>query len=237
MVGMLNQSGFEAIGVKDGVEAMIQMEKHKPAVAIFDVALPSIFGFELCDRLKNSSQSSEVKVILIASIYDKTKYKRAPTSLYGADDYIEKHHIEDVLVKKVNRLLSPAGAQSQAREEELTPPPPPEVAAVREQHAQEMRREEIPQIQQPSGMDTKQAEAARRFARIILSDIALYNQSTVEEGIKNGNFEQLLSEELKEGRELYNSRVPAEVRESLDYFAEEMVNFIEKKKRLMEMGG
>jgi predicted Zn finger-like uncharacterized protein len=237
---LLSGAGFETVTASDGVHAMMEIERHRPAVAVLDVALPSIFGFEICDRLKNDQRSSDVKVILIASIYDKTRYKREPASLYGADDYIEKHHIQDALTKKVNRLLSPISQPPGVkvpREEERFMPPPPSELSTREKHADRMREEEIKQFVAPSPVDNQQVEAARRFARIILSDIALYNQGAVEDGIKKDNFQQVLSEELKEGRELYNSRVPEEVRSQMDYFADEMEKFIEKKKQIMEMGG
>ena len=44
------------------------------------------------------------RVVLVASIYNRTGYKRRPTSLYGADDYVEQHHIPDALVGKLERL-------------------------------------------------------------------------------------------------------------------------------------
>ena len=79
-------------------------------------------------------------------------------------------------------------------------------------------------------------EAARRFARIILSDIALYNQGAVEAGVRDGNFEQALAAELKEGRDLYNGRISGEVTATGDYFAEEMSKFVEKKRQTMGLG-
>lgn len=50
-------------------------------------------------------------------------------------------------------------------------------------------------------------ELAFRLARAIISDIALYNQEKVKEGIKNDNIFDLLQEELKEGREHFYTRV------------------------------
>ncbi|TYO98485.1 hypothetical protein EDC39_10685 [Geothermobacter ehrlichii] len=50
-------------------------------------------------------------------------------------------------------------------------------------------------------------ELAFRLARAIISDIALYNQDKVREGIKNDNIFELLEEELQEGREHFHSRV------------------------------
>lgn len=238
--GILSEAGFETITATDGVQAMVEIERHKPAVVVLDVGLPSIYGFEICDRLKNDERSKDIKAILIASIFDKTKYKREPTTLYGADDYIEKHHIQDTLARKINRLLSPVApspATRVPREEESFMPPPESGIPARQQQAEQMRKDEVAAPPSAAPADSQQVEAARRFARIILSDIALYNQSAVEDGIKSGRFLDMLSEELKEGRELYNSRVPAEVRSQMDYFADEMEKFVEKKRQIMEMGG
>ncbi|HWB73464.1 MAG TPA: hypothetical protein VG755_00885, partial [Nannocystaceae bacterium] len=44
-------------------------------------------------------------VVLVASVYRATSYKRRPTSLYGADDYIEIHHLGDALPTKLRALL------------------------------------------------------------------------------------------------------------------------------------
>ncbi|MDT8418991.1 MAG: hypothetical protein RQ754_01015 [Desulfuromonadales bacterium] len=48
---------------------------------------------------------------------------------------------------------------------------------------------------------------AYRLARAIVSDVALYNQDKVAEGIKNDNIFDLMDEELNEGREHFFSRV------------------------------
>ena len=50
-------------------------------------------------------------------------------------------------------------------------------------------------------------DQARRLARAILSDVALYNRDKVEEGIKNDTIFEVLTEQLEEGRQHFNSRV------------------------------
>lgn len=55
-------------------------------------------------------------------------------------------------------------------------------------------------------------DLAFRLARAIVSDIALYNQEKVKEGIKNDNIFNLLAEELEEGREHFYSRTAAEMK-------------------------
>lgn len=54
-------------------------------------------------------------------------------------------------------------------------------------------------------------EAARRLARAIASDLSLYNEEKVIEGIKNDNLFDVLAEELEEGRALFQSRVTPEL--------------------------
>ena len=50
-------------------------------------------------------------------------------------------------------------------------------------------------------------DLAFRLARAIVSDIALYNQDKVQDGIKNDSIFELMGEELEEGREHFFSRV------------------------------
>ncbi len=50
-------------------------------------------------------------------------------------------------------------------------------------------------------------DLAFRLARAIVSDIALYNQDKVREGIKSDNIFDLLAEELEEGREHFRTRI------------------------------
>ncbi len=57
-------------------------------------------------------------------------------------------------------------------------------------------------------------EQARRLARAIISDVAIYNREKVEEGIKSDNIFELLTDELEEGRQHVISRVSPGLAES-----------------------
>lgn len=61
-------------------------------------------------------------------------------------------------------------------------------------------------------------DKARRWARTIVSDISLYNQEKIREGIEQDNLFEVLAEELQEGRELYESRVAPEILETTRFF-------------------
>ena len=54
-------------------------------------------------------------------------------------------------------------------------------------------------------------DLAKRLARAILSDVAMYNPEKVEKGIKNDSIFDVLKEELEEGRQHFFSRVSPDV--------------------------
>ncbi len=289
----------------EGVEALKKATEMRPQVMVLDVGLPGIYGFELCERLKDDNQTSEMKIILLTSTYDMSRYKRTPVSLYGADDYIEKHHVADELALKIRKLIHPeeyAEAPAPAPEAEPAPPAPdappaairqPATPAAPVRPAAKKSEEDmfspssllkmdteapaasassassasassswldtfIQQAQDGAAMapdsimlessifekgegdipsvdesDPRAVEKAKRFARIIVSDIALYNQETVSTGIRNGNFFELLKEDVEEGRRLYENRVPETIRRKKDFYQEAFDNFIEAQKKIV----
>lgn len=54
-------------------------------------------------------------------------------------------------------------------------------------------------------------DQAKRLARAIISDIAIYNREKVERGIKEDSIFELLAEEIEEGRQHFQSRVTPEI--------------------------
>jgi len=241
---VLAMEPFEVFTYNDGKTAFAAIEQLKPDVVLLDVALPSMYGFEICEAIRKNPAISTCKLILLASIYDKTRYKRAPNSLYGADGYIEKHHIPDSLVGMIYNLVSgqksvePAGKQKQPAEEEGQTAP--EWLSKGDIAAQEAVREELKKDEElatsvpaaPFRPELPEAHVkARRLARIIVSDIALYNQVAVEEGVRKGTFYELLADDIREGRALYTRRVSEEIRQAASYLEDAFEELIAKKKR------
>ncbi len=72
-------------------------------------------------------------------------------------------------------------------------------------------------------------DLAFRLARAIVSDIALYNQEKVKEGIKNDNIFELLSDELKEGRDHFYSRIAPELADRDHLFDRAVVDVMIKQ--------
>lgn len=71
-------------------------------------------------------------------------------------------------------------------------------------------------------------ERAKRLARLIVSDIILYNQDKIAEGIKNDNLFEVLDDAIEEGRKYYEQKVDPEVGKERDYFNWALVDLLVK---------
>jgi hypothetical protein len=65
---------------------------------------------------------------------------------------------------------------------------------------------------------------ARRFARLLVSEIKLYNEQKVRDGREQGNLYERLREEIDRSRQMYDKRVAPNVATRYDYFHHELVN-------------
>lgn len=88
------------------------------------------------------------------------------------------------------------------------PPAPPVAAPVR------------------SPEEERRHEEAKRFARLLVSEIRLYNEQAVQAGKTGRDIYQRLKEDIDRSREMYEQRVPAEVRAQSNYFFDELVRIL-----------
>jgi DNA-binding response OmpR family regulator len=92
----INASGFIAVTASDGEEALQKFESEAPQLALLDIILPKIDGFELCRKIR---QESNMPIIMLSSKKEDTD-KILALGL-GADDYIEKPFSPRVLIAKI----------------------------------------------------------------------------------------------------------------------------------------
>jgi hypothetical protein len=126
---------------------------------------------------------------------------------------------------------------------EVAPPPAPSVP-LEAQPGIEPTRTEVPEAAATEDVDvatepvpvgepqpmTEEEEAvhadAHRFARLLVAEIKLYNETDVEAGRKDGNLYQRLREDINRSREMYEKRVHPSVKERADYFHSEVVRVL-----------
>ena len=233
IISLLTKEGYQIITASDGIDAMVKAMKELPFLAIIEVALPKIYGFEVCRRVKLRSETKEIRVILVASVYDKKRYRREPESLYGADDYIEDHHVSEFLLTKINALKGVKPKEKPEEKKEEIEKPKEELKQREEEVIEQKVEPQITtqQVITELPLLDERTEKAKRLARIIVSDIYLYNTMKVEESIRNSNFYTAFAAEIKEGLKLYENRVSQEVRAISDFYKEAIEGFIENKKK------
>jgi hypothetical protein len=66
-------------------------------------------------------------------------------------------------------------------------------------------------------------DAARRYARLLVSEIRMYHEPSVDEGRRARDLRARLGGEIDRARRLYEERVPRAVRERSDYFEQELI--------------
>ena len=79
-------------------------------------------------------------------------------------------------------------------------------------------------------VESREYDEARRLARLILSDIIIYHVARVEQGIRDNNFFEVLRDEIEEGRQYYDSRVPLRVRRDTEIYTETIQQFVQMKR-------
>ena len=97
--------------------------------------------------------------------------------------------------------------------------PPPDVTPADEEPASEGGPSLSPE-------EETRHEEARRFARLLVSEIKLYNERDVEQGRESGDLYRRLKEDIDRSREMYEKRIAPDVRAAHDYFHEELVRIL-----------
>ncbi len=222
VMSQLMEQGFLVLPVPNGVDTLVQAMKELPFLLILDAALPKIDGFEIIKRLKEKEETRGIKTILISSKTDESRLRKNPASVYGVNAYIDDDDVSVSLTNTVAAVISgkapveePAPAPAAPKPEPKAAPPAPKPAP------------------KTAPVATQGPEKARRLARTVLSDIDLYDPEKVLESIRNGKFEAVFGEELREGLKHYQSRIPKEVRAQGNFFQESLDAFIAKKKEIL----
>lgn len=118
----LEGDGFRVLEAEDGTTALVLAREHAPDMAILDIMMPGMNGFELTRALRKYSEIP----ILILSAKSQDNDKILGLNL-GADDYIAKPFNPVEIVARVKAQLRRAARNSSdaitVRELSLTPPP------------------------------------------------------------------------------------------------------------------
>jgi twitching motility two-component system response regulator PilH len=100
---LLRGIGLEVTVASDGMEALEQIQSHRPDMVVLDIVMPRMNGYELCRRLKADPSTQSMPVVLCSSKGE--EFDRYWGMKQGADAYIAKPFQPTELVGTVKQLL------------------------------------------------------------------------------------------------------------------------------------
>lgn len=100
---VLGPRGCEIIPAKDGEEGLKKISESKPDLILLDLFLPSIGGFEVCERLKKDPETKDIPILVITA--SGAKYLEEQCRSAGVNGCIRKPYAVGDLIAKVNALL------------------------------------------------------------------------------------------------------------------------------------
>lgn len=150
--------GYDIVSAGDGEEALAMAIKERPALIVSDVMMPKISGFDMLDILRSTTETRDVKVIMMTALSSEDQRQRGEA--LGADRYLVKSQvgIEDV-VRTVHEVLGDAPEPTP-----VAPAPAAEPAAANAPLAAPTTQQDAPAVTLPSPAEIVAADAqARQF--------------------------------------------------------------------------
>ena len=89
----------------DGQEALDLVAKERPDVLVLDLNLPKVDGLEVCRRLKGAPETENLPIVMMTAAFPSVDDADRGLTL-GADEYVVKPFLREVLVHNVERLLA-----------------------------------------------------------------------------------------------------------------------------------
>jgi CheY-like chemotaxis protein len=100
------ESAYDLDVAYDGETGLAHARQTPPDLAIVDVFMPGVDGFEVCEQIKADPTLASVPVILLTSLPDGAKPSGASGAAPCAEGYLEKPVRPAELLRQVGRFLS-----------------------------------------------------------------------------------------------------------------------------------
>ena len=115
VVYTLETTGFQARGFEEGKSFLEALALETPDLILMDIMLPGEDGISLLKRLKNSSKTRDIPVIMVTA--KGVEYDKVKGLDLGADDYVTKPFGMMELVSRIKAVLRRSGAAKKKAED------------------------------------------------------------------------------------------------------------------------
>jgi DNA-binding response OmpR family regulator len=107
LVFRLQNEGFEVRSAEDGPAALAAAHEKAPDIAVLDVHMPGLSGFDVCRMLRTDPATSAIAVIMLTASVQEADV--ATGFDVGADDYLAKPFNPRELVSRIEAVLARTG--------------------------------------------------------------------------------------------------------------------------------
>jgi DNA-binding response OmpR family regulator len=87
----LQAEGFDTKRVANGEDALATAVSYKPNLVLLDVMMPKVSGFDVLDILRNTPETTNLKIIILTALSQESDKERAKA--LGVDDYLVKSQV------------------------------------------------------------------------------------------------------------------------------------------------
>ena len=114
-VRVLRNAGFRTIEAANGRDALLLADREQPDLALLDIHLPDIDGFEVCRRLRQNPKLASLAIVQTSATFEGAEY-RVRALEGGADTFLSDPVEPTVLVATLRAMLRLRRAEAQLRE-------------------------------------------------------------------------------------------------------------------------
>lgn len=100
---LLERNGMNVVTAKDGVDAIAQLQEHKPDIMLLDIEMPRMDGFEVATLVRHDERLKDLPIIMITSRTGEKHRERAMS--IGVNQYLGKPYQESLLLDTIAQLV------------------------------------------------------------------------------------------------------------------------------------
>ena len=95
--------GVELLVAENGSDAIKSIREEKPELVILDVMMRGMYGFDVCNTIKNELGMKDVYFLMLTA--DGQEFNRQKSKDVGTDDFMTKPFDPDEIVEKAAQIL------------------------------------------------------------------------------------------------------------------------------------
>jgi CheY-like chemotaxis protein len=105
---ILEMDGYKVSAAWNGIEAIQSVMQHMPDLAVLDVMMPDMNGFELCRKLRQPPLNATMPIVILTAMNSEIERQHAMEA--GANDIWSKPFDMELFRRRIGQLMNPNGS-------------------------------------------------------------------------------------------------------------------------------